>query len=310
MRRRVKPGFKVGLSATTMLIASGAFLGVSLLFSVYSWHVAHGQSLEDTLNKSVGVAQAEALSATTPADTTIATIPATLPQVPDNSSVLTQQLTEWVGRQPKSQQWAITVRSLDDELLRAGVNGDQQFGSASIFKLYLTYGLTKFVPYDQWDKKAIDGDRTYADCVQLMMSRSDNPCAVAIGTKLGWGKVSDLLAPAGYAHTTLKSETTPTTANDTTQIMTDIYGRHNFSNEVSSLILDAMSKSVFRKGIVAGCPDCQVANKTGDINGALHDTAIITINNKHYVLTVMSQGGSQRQIASAAQLVHDFIVDN
>jgi hypothetical protein len=91
--------------------------------------------------------------------------------------------------------------------------------------------------------------------------------------------------------------------------LADLYHRKNVSDEAAKFIIDAMSRSTFKKGIVAGCPNCHVANKTGDADGFMHDTAIITVNGKHYVLAIFSKGGSQKQIAAATSLVYDHLLD-
>jgi hypothetical protein len=222
---------------------------------------------------------------------------------------LNARLKVWAAAQPTSQRWGIVVTSLDDTSVSASYNSQDSFGAASIYKLYLTQALSKVTPFEQWSTQKVSGERTYADCVKAMMIKSDNPCAVALGDRLGWGKVTTQAKTSGYTHTSLNNDPSTTTPADTAQFLADLYNRKNMSEEVANFVLDAMSHSAFKKGIVAGCPDCQVANKTGDANGALHDTAIITVNGQHYVLAIFSQGGSQKQIAAATKLVHDYLLE-
>ncbi len=64
------------------------------------------------------------------------------------SLALKDELSKWAASQPRGQRWGLVVTSLDDDTLSANYHGETSFGSASIFKLYLTYGLSRAVPFE------------------------------------------------------------------------------------------------------------------------------------------------------------------
>lgn len=68
-----------------------------------------------------------------------------------------------------------------------------------------------------------------------------------------------------------------------------------------------MRNSTYRRGIVAGCLDCVVANKTGILNGYQHDVAIVQVDGKDFALSIFSKGGTFKQTAALTTLIQQFI---
>jgi hypothetical protein len=176
-----------------------------------------------------------------------------------------------------------------------------------MFKLYMVYALSQSVPQDQWDQPLPGDGRTINQCVEAMMIRSDNPCGIAMGNWLGWSKAHALAHKAGYTNTVLNLSPVKTSAGDALKFMVDLYNGTNFTSDLRQRIINDMHKSVYRYGIVAGCPDCYVANKTGEANGYNHDAAIVTVDGKTFALSIFSKNGSTRQIADLTRQIQQFI---
>jgi len=282
-----------------ILLVSCIFLLAALVFANFSKQFK------------IGHASAASSTQTLVRDESPLTIPKTISQPaasPDSNAELSQIITQWMQKQPGSQQWAASVRGFSGTSVSASYQADNEFESASIYKLYLTYALTKIVPSNTWSTTQVPGDgRSYADCVTAMMQRSDNACGAAIGQAIGWDQAQETSRTAGYTHTMLNGVPQTTTPNDTLQFLQDLYTSKTFSSDVRQQILSAMQHSIFRQGIVAGCPDCNVANKTGIMDGYDHDAAIIQVDGKDFGLVIFSKGGSTNQIADLTKLIQQYI---
>lgn len=224
-----------------------------------------------------------------------------------NNAALNAQIARWVQSQPAGSQWGIAVKGLANSSIDAGYGADTSFESASIYKLYMIYALAQRIPRDQWDATKVEGERTIKQCVSAMLISSDNPCGVAIGDKIGWSRAQANVRAAGYSHTVVNQRPITSTAKDTLKYLEDLYSGKTFTPQVRNEMLSDMRSSVFRQGIVAGCPGCSVANKTGNLNGYLHDVAIVQADGKEFALSIFSKGGSQRQIAAITNVIQQYV---
>jgi beta-lactamase class A len=62
-----------------------------------------------------------------------------------------------------------------------------------------------------------------------------------------------------------------------------------------------MKGNVYVSGIPTGIPSAEVANKVGFIDGYLHDAAIVYSKKGDYVLVIMTNGSSWKNIAALAK---------
>lgn len=249
-------------------------------------------------------------------DIKISEIPATPAPAPppapvdinaQNNAELNAQIASWVQSQPSTNQWGVAVKGLANTTTDAGYGADTLFESASIYKMYLIYALSQRMPRDQWDSVKVDGGRTITQCVNAMLIRSDNPCGTSIADKIGWSRAQADIRAGGYSHTVINRIPITSTANDTSKFLQELYAGTNFTPQLRDEMLASMRKSIFRQGIVAGCPGCSVANKTGNLNGYLHDVAIIQVDGKDFALSIFSKNGTQKQIAGITSIIQQYV---
>lgn len=220
---------------------------------------------------------------------------------------LTGLIAQWVQSQPTTNQWGIAVKGLANTSVEASYSADTSFEAASIFKLYLIYALSQKIPQDQWAATKVEGERNLNDCVKAMLERSDNACGVAVGDKLGWSRSQVVSKAAGYTSTNLNGQPITTTPNNTLSFLADLYAGKTFQPQLREEILGHMRNSIYRQGIVAGCPDCSVANKTGILNGYQHDAAIVQVDGKDFAVSIFSKGGTVKQTAALTTLIQQYI---
>lgn len=236
-----------------------------------------------------------------------------LPPAPKTDyKALDKSVNQWIQSQ-KYGEWAVVVQDLDNPRNRVEVNAERTYKAASIYKLFLTIPLSEKLPFETWQKQRTPTSKsksTVADCVRIMIAKSDNPCAVAIGGQVDWQKADQSVKAAGFKRTKLALATPTTTAGDTAKFLAGLQGGKWFDEPTRNFLLGSLSAQKMRTAIPAGCADCIVLNKTGSIEDVTHDSAIVTSasGNSRYVLVVFSRGGSYRQIADLSKLISDQIL--
>ncbi len=166
-----------------------------------------------------------------------------------------------------SHQWSVTVQGLGNDKTKASLQPDKQYITASIYKLFFTYTLFQKYSLDNLSSVQITPEgRSTTDlksCLELAIKRSDNPCAEAIGDKLGWGATTTALKKLGMNSTNLNDPTgLKTTAADTALFLQKMNNGQLMGDDQRDYILGLMQQQVEREGIPAGCSDCTVADKT------------------------------------------------
>lgn len=211
-------------------------------------------------------------------------------------------IDQWVANHPKSK-WGVSVRSMDNTSVSAESNGQQKFSLASLYKLFLLQPLAANVPAETWMTTRIS-TRSYADCVNVMLRLSDNPCAEAIGAKIGWAKAEKNLRTSGYLQTTFRDKGFASgTAADTSQMLQNLYSGQEFNDSARKFILDAMSTAKKKEAIRLACLDCTVYNKTGDLGTVHNDAAIIQKNGKTYTIVILSEGSTWQEVTELSKLI-------
>jgi beta-lactamase class A len=190
----------------------------------------------------------------------------------------------------------------------SSANGNKKFIAASTYKLYVAYAVFKKIEAGEmrWSDE-IYGGKNAEVCFDLMIVRSDNPCAKAFATRITWRTVQDMARSIGVSgNTTLTTPDLYTTANDLTLLLTKLQNGTLVSPADQARWIDAMKRQIYRQGIPAGT-GVTVADKVGFLDGYLHDAGIVYGPKGPYVMVIMSQGSSWAQMADAARQIHAFL---
>ncbi len=198
--------------------------------------------------------------------------------------------------------YGIALRSADG-MIAAGYNGGAQFTSASIYKLYLAYVVYTKVANGEFSLDATTSAGTSVGaCLDAMIVRSDNACAVALGDMVSWEANDAMLHAKGFGSTELNSGAHLTTANDTANYLTLLQNGSLLSTGHGSSLLSMMNRQIYRSGIPAGSQGA-VANKVGFYGGLNHDAAIVYHPKGAYVLVVLTSGSSFSRIADLSRQI-------
>ena len=131
---------------------------------------------------------------------------------------------------------------------------------------------------------------TVEETMQRIARISDNFAAIALGDKVGWDKVNQMVQDLGAKDTTIK-EPISTSASDMGAFFKKLYYREIVDQPSSDKLLDFLSLNQLNNRIPALLPDgTKVIHKTGELPHIRHDAGIVFLpNGKAYIIVLMSQ---------------------
>ncbi len=147
---------------------------------------------------------------------------------------------------------------------------------------------------------------TIGGCIEIMIVRSDNACAIALGNLVGWSANDAYLRGKGFGSTSFASGGHVTTASDTAKFLTMLSSGSLISGEYKNQLIGYMNRNIYRSGIPAGSSG-SVANKVGFLGGLNHDAGIVNHSSGSYVLVVMSNGSSFSNIADLSRKISNLL---
>ncbi|HEX9153782.1 MAG TPA: serine hydrolase, partial [Candidatus Saccharimonadales bacterium] len=203
--------------------------------------------------------------------------------------------------------YGISLMEIDGR--SANANGDKQFVAASTYKLYVAYAVIREVEAGRMSWSDTISGRTAEKCFDDMIVVSDNNCPLAFGRQIGWQTINSLIHELGISSSTrLGSGAMYTTPNDLAYFLYRLEKGSLLPAAGRERLIAAMKRQSYtRAGIPTGAGGT-VADKVGDVDGYLHDAAIVYGSKKTYVLVVMTYGSSWPGIADTASRV-DAVID-
>jgi beta-lactamase class A len=199
--------------------------------------------------------------------------------------------------------WGIVLEDMNGTI-SASVNPDRQFTSASVYKIYVAY-----VVYDKLDSGELTmatpagNGATVSRCLDIMIVRSDNACAHALGGMIGWNASDNLLQAKGLGSTTIAFDGQLTTARDAANYLKQLEKGTLMSAANREALLHKMGHNIYRYAIPAGSAGMHSANKLGALGVFNHDVAIVYHPKGTYVLSVFTQGSGHGVIRELARQI-------
>ncbi len=217
---------------------------------------------------------------------------------------LQQTVDAWAGELSNSA-LASVVLSDDQGIVLASLKPDERYFTASIYKLYVAYEGYRLI--DEGLAQLTDpylGERTFGQCLDVMIRESDSPCAEKLWVQLGKAETTETLKTYGITNTSLVGLST--TAADVATMLARIARGEGLSSASQALLLQSMKDQIYRNTLNKGFSDAvTVYNKIG-FNEQLeyHDTAIIELTDgRQLIVSVLTrQVGTTRIVELAKQL--------
>lgn len=221
--------------------------------------------------------------------------------------------------------WSVYVKNLDTD--ESFVINDQPMKSASVMKLFIMGTV-----YTAIDEGQLERNDEIMSLMDKMISYSDNASSNQLLYILGdssyaqgIARVNEFIEEYGYSDMTIEyngfsnsatvidgSHNNQVAAKDVGQLLEDVYRRTWMSRAVSNEIEEMLLAQNTRYKIPAGLPDGVLCgNKTGEMDTAQNDAAIIYSDGCDYILVVLSNdwynsSTAINRIAHISGVVYEF----
>lgn len=185
----------------------------------------------------------------------------------------------------------------------ASSNADTQFVAASIYKLFVAYDIYKKIDAGTltYTTKltAYSTSQTVAQCLDAMLTVSNNTCGVALGSLVGWSQLDTLLASEDYVHTVLNNYNASgtiikdklTSASDVALLLSRLYAGTLLGSSSTTHFLDLLKADEITYMLPAGLPaGTVVAHKVGYLGQYQHDAGIIYNTSKDMLVVMLTKG--------------------
>ena len=219
----------------------------------------------------------------------------------DHGSV-NQRVQDYLRNQPGD--YSVSAVELGGAARQVQVDETARVDPASIFKLFYALLAYEKIQAGTWTfSTRLKSSYTARTCLRLMISFSDNSCAVDFREKLGSRFINQRLVSLGFTNSKVvldsrgSYQTKRTTSADVAELLSRLEREQllnsNLTNEFRSLLKGQVWRSRISSGIEVGTP---VASKSGQLltgSGMIEaDSAIVYGPNSTYVLVVFGRGNA------------------
>lgn len=184
----------------------------------------------------------------------------------------------------------------------ANVNPNQQMVAASLYKLFVGYGIYKKVDAGELKltSQTKGSNLTVAKCLHIMITISDNDCGYYLGRMVGWAALDADLKSLGLTQTKVNNYISATSGNvnsdkqtsaaDVSLFLTRLYRGELLSEKSTKEYTDVLKATTMNTWLASGLPKGVVfGHKTGALYNLVHDAGIVYGANGDYLIVVMSR---------------------
>lgn len=219
---------------------------------------------------------------------------------------------DWVGSTGGEK--GVVIYDLDNDKLVANYHGDEDFATASIYKLFVVYEGYRRLQNGTWaagDSAGSTG-HTILDCLDLAIRESNSECAETLWSMIGRNTLDEVVAnDFGIKISVGNLTATPMEIMK----MMKIFYKHRGIKDTElvarmqdSFLVQPTAEYNWRQGLPSGfSEDVKVYNKVGwAYNGKswdiYNDAAIVDFakSNRHLIVVVMTSGVTYQQIHNLA----------
>lgn len=186
---------------------------------------------------------------------------------------------------------------------------DYVFRSASFYKLFVANAILRRVDAGSLSLATAAGGGTGENinqCLNLMITISDNACGDALGVLAGWGALTTESQAQGYTATNL-NQPMVTTPRDVATLFERLYDGSLLSPASNNLLLGLLKAQKVNNRLPQGLPAGTVmAHKTGDLYGFVHDGGIVYGPKATYLVVMMgAPGATPNQFARLSRILYN-----
>ena len=222
-------------------------------------------------------------------------------------------INSWFSTFSRETEKGILIYDLDNEKVIGNLDENEQFDTASVYKIFVAYEGYQRVELGEWKESDESyGGMTVGECLDKMIRESHSGCAENLLARIG-EKELDGIIKSQYGLENTSVEGLVTTASDMTKFMTRVYKHKELSGASYAKLMDSMLNQPktasedceggvcdWRMGVPAGFAKnseaAKVYNKVGwNWNGLYwtpwNDVMIVEYPkyNRHFIVTFLSR---------------------
>ena len=184
----------------------------------------------------------------------------------------------------------------------ATVNDRQQMVAASLYKMFVGYGIYKKIDAGQLraNSPTSGSPLTVSQCLYIMITISDNDCGFYLGNMVGWAELDADLARLGLTQTKVNNYVSRgsgvvnsdklTSAADVALFTEKLYKGQLLSESSTKAYIDVLKATKLNTWLPSGLPKgAVIGHKTGALYNLVHDAGIVYTSKGDYLLVVMSR---------------------
>lgn len=187
---------------------------------------------------------------------------------------------------------------------------DTSIITASTYKVFIAYGILQKIENGSLSMDGVTPKGSISYCLEKMIHISDNDCASALQTVLGWAAFDKKLIADGFTSTKLNNSNVgdkQSTARDEMSLLTRLYNHELLNESSTEYLFGLMKNQIYRSGIPAGSRGSVVADKVGFLYALYHDIGIVYSPKSTYALVILTDGaGGWNNVKLLSQLIYDF----
>jgi beta-lactamase class A len=177
------------------------------------------------------------------------------------------------------------------------------------FSTYYQSGLSQ-----DYTSKHIDFGKSYTvrQLLEYMIEYSDNNANLVLMQNIDWKQFCKLFNDLSLPSPDPANPIYYMTVRECSRFMEILFNSTYLHEKNSEYAIDLLIKSNYTEGIVKGIPesDLIIANKFGeagtDLNYQLHETAILYIANKPYLISLMTLGNDNVEHSKLAEVIREM----
>jgi len=159
--------------------------------------------------------------------------------------------------------------------------------------------------------KSLPLNKNYSlkELISYMIIFSDNDAALLLTKEMDNGILTKIFTDLGLKEPKTDDVFYPMTVKECSMFLETIFNASYLSLNSSEYALDLLSKTIYKNGMIKGIgsPDLKISHKFAEAgtekNKELHETAIIYINDKPYLLTIMTKGNTNIEFAKLEEVL-------
>ena len=159
--------------------------------------------------------------------------------------------------------------------------------------------------------KQIEIGKTYSrrQLLQSMIEYSDNNATQLLWTVMDKESYANMFAAFGLAKPDVSANELHLTAAECSVFLESLFNASYLSIPHSEFAVDLLTRSAFDQGFMKGIPgeNLLIAHKFGesgsDVHHQLHETGIVYIDGKPYLITVMTKGSDRADLTQLATVI-------